>query len=302
MGCIIVQKTQKTVQGLPKYYEVHSEKEVFVIYEGHSVRLPQKPIDRMHYHSALEVGICRSGRGLCILEGVPSGVNAGDILIAPPGKLHYSQSIGDKPCVCDFIYIHQQELLLKNGIHLSGIRFAEYFSLPGVIHMESRKSSERELYKILKELLETVVGRGQKYEQISAVLLSWLLLKVSSFYAKDKQIIDGNHRNKLAPALARISTAYNTELSLEQLAGLCYMSKNTFAQHFKRLYNTTPAKYINRFRVNIAAQLLLHTDHSIQQICEQVGYVVPSELYRNFRIIYGCSPTQYRKKFKGIQG
>ena len=293
-----MQKTQNETKQFPNYYEVHSEKECCVIYEGHPVVLPPKPIDRMHYHSTLEIGICRSGRGLCILQGVPRSVGAGDILVAPPGKVHYSRSIGDEPCVCDFIYIHQRNLLLKNGVHLTDIRFSEYFSLPGVFHIDSRNSTERELYRILSALLNEVVQQGQKYEQISAVLLSWFLLKASNYYQEDKILIDEKQRNKLAPALEKISTAYHTELRSEQLAGLCYMSKNSFSQHFKRQYHTTPAQYINRFRVNIAAQLLLHTDHSIQQICEQVGYVVPSELYRNFKVIYGCSPTQYRKKHK----
>lgn len=293
-----MRKSQKPDENFPQYYEVHSQQETVVIYEGHSVRLPQKPIDRMHYHTELEIGICRSGQGLCILQGVPKSVNAGDILIAPPGKLHYSRSIGEVPCVCDFVYIHQRKLLLESGIHLTNIRFAESFSLPGVIPRESGKDRERELYKILRELLETVVKQGQKYEQISAALLSLFLLKASVFYVEEQKMNPETQQNRLAPAMDRISTAYNTELNLDQLAALCYMSKNTFIQHFKKQYHTTPIEYLNRLRVKIAAQLLRHTDYSVQQICGHIGYSVPSELYRNFRMIYGCSPTQYRKKHK----
>ena len=295
-----MQKLYNNADLFPKYYEVHSEKDGSLSYDGYSVRLPQKPIDRMHYHGELEIGICRSGRGLCILQGVPKGISTGDILIAPPGKLHYSRSIGDEPCVCDFVYIQQRKLLLDNGIHLNGVRFAEVFSLPGVIPMDSRKDKERELYKILRELIETVVAQGKKCEQISALLLSWFLLKIPESYAEDQQTGNETKQNRLAPAIERISTAYNADLNLNYLAGLCYMSKNSFLQHFKKTYHTTPVKYLNRMRVKIAAQLLLHTDHSIQQICEQVGYSVPSELYRNFRMIYSCSPTQYRKKHKDV--
>jgi two-component system response regulator YesN len=49
-----------------------------------------------------------------------------------------------------------------------------------------------------------------------------------------------------------------------------------------------------RARMGQAARLLRHTDMTVYQIAEEVGYSLPSSFYHVFRSWYGVTPEQYR--------
>ena len=53
--------------------------------------------------------------------------------------------------------------------------------------------------------------------------------------------------------------------------------------------------YRNLLRVRVAAELLSHTNLSVGEIAERLGFSVPSELYRSFRKVYRLSPAEYKK-------
>ena len=60
------------------------------------------------------------------------------------------------------------------------------------------------------------------------------------------------------------------------------------AQHLK------PQKLIKDSRMQIAADLLTQTKHTVDEIMFKVGYDNRSTFYKNFKECYGVTPKDYR--------
>jgi AraC-like DNA-binding protein len=82
------------------------------------------------------------------------------------------------------------------------------------------------------------------------------------------------------------------------LASMAGLSPSHFAALFSKLTGEAPRHYLARLRVHRAAQLLRTTNHTVKTIAQRVGYEDPLHFSRNFRRIFGQSPSEYRGSIK----
>jgi transcriptional regulator GlxA family with amidase domain len=68
-----------------------------------------------------------------------------------------------------------------------------------------------------------------------------------------------------------------------------------------RVAGPPPLKYLARYRLDRARELLLSTDQSVAEIAAATGFRDPFYLSRVFRRAEGCSPNEYRRS-KGSPG
>lgn len=87
---------------------------------------------------------------------------------------------------------------------------------------------------------------------------------------------------------------YIYNLKVDEYARLCGQSTSSFKRYFKKTYNTTPAKWLMAKRLNLACQLMLNTDFTIQQICYDCGFESDSHFIRSFKSAYGETPNSWR--------
>ncbi len=89
--------------------------------------------------------------------------------------------------------------------------------------------------------------------------------------------------------------------------------KQASLTHFARTYGYTPAyasrsvkrqtgktfsELLREYRLQRAAELLSSSDMSIEDIALEIGYQVPSALYRHFSAHFGMTPNEYRHALK----
>ena len=84
-------------------------------------------------------------------------------------------------------------------------------------------------------------------------------------------------------------------LSLEQLSKIACMGTTKLKQTFKQINGCTITEYIQQQRMGQAEFLLSHTDLSIAQISQTVGYTNPSRFAELFQRNVGILPGEYRK-------
>ncbi|MFD5029599.1 helix-turn-helix domain-containing protein [Streptomyces sp. NPDC058405] len=89
--------------------------------------------------------------------------------------------------------------------------------------------------------------------------------------------------------------AYAQPLDVPALARIAHVSQAHFTRTFRATFGETPHRYLQRRRVERAMFLLRETDHSVTDICFQVGFGSPGTFSRTFREIVGRSPRTYRK-------
>ncbi|MDU8885035.1 AraC family transcriptional regulator [Yeosuana sp. MJ-SS3] len=87
---------------------------------------------------------------------------------------------------------------------------------------------------------------------------------------------------------------YIYNLKVEEFARLCGRSVSTFKRDFKKLYDTTPGKWLMKKRLHLASNLMLNTDFTVQQICYDCGFESDSHFIRSFKKQFGTTPKQWR--------
>jgi AraC-like DNA-binding protein len=78
------------------------------------------------------------------------------------------------------------------------------------------------------------------------------------------------------------------------LAGELSVSPATLARRFTAALGETPAAYLTRWRMDIAAHRLRHTDEPLTAVARSVGYTSVYAFSRAFSRIRGVPPGRYR--------
>ncbi|MCL6605015.1 MAG: AraC family transcriptional regulator [Paenibacillus sp.] len=91
---------------------------------------------------------------------------------------------------------------------------------------------------------------------------------------------------------------FTNPVSLQDLAYLSGRSLSTFKREFQTTYNTSPLKWIHNRRLDKAEKLLLETTLSITDICYSTGFENIAHFSKVFKLRFGLSPSEFRKKFK----
>ena len=89
---------------------------------------------------------------------------------------------------------------------------------------------------------------------------------------------------------------YGEKISVDDLANLLNISKNTCFRLFKKYLSKSPTEYILDYRINKAATFLLHSNKNIISIALECGFENASYFGKVFKEKTGFSPLKYRKE------
>lgn len=101
--------------------------------------------------------------------------------------------------------------------------------------------------------------------------------------------------SRIAEALAYISGHYPQALDVPFLARRVCLSPSHFAHLFRAQLGVAPMQYVEFYRLERAAGLLLTTNDSIQQVAQKTGFENALHFSTRFRRRFGQSPSVYRK-------
>lgn len=85
-------------------------------------------------------------------------------------------------------------------------------------------------------------------------------------------------------------------LGPELVADALNINTRILYRRFKKISTMTPSDFIKDYRLNYAAQLLVNTNMSVQEIIYNVGISNKSYFYREFARKYNMTPKEYRTK------
>ena len=231
--------------------------------------------------------------GLEILHGIYGEVNVmadkevyhmgpGDTVIINAQTLHNSSS--------DNIALHyclrvKREWFSENGIDLKGIRFENFIHDP-VITQLFDELNEQQSQK--PDILYTI--------SLKRALANLLIYLLTNYCSEAGHTTHSKGFSTVLEVMRYITEHYSEQFNLDELAAKFGYSKYHFSRLFKQNTDMTVVDYINAIRCEVASELLRKGAMSITEISHACGFNTPPYFAKQFKKIYGISPTDFRKQ------
>jgi len=95
-----------------------------------------------------------------------------------------------------------------------------------------------------------------------------------------------------------IDVHLNEDIKEKGVAEFIGMSTGHFSRFFRKMYQCSFTKYLNRKRVDFAAKQLKDSDSPIIDICYQSGFSSHNQFNRVFKKEINKTPSEYREQWK----
>ncbi len=256
----------------------------------------------MHSHDHYEIVITLENGFLHTINGKTRQPEKGDIVILRPGDEHSAQPLGEKAHRVRDIYIPKKQF--EEICSSLSPSLLDEIILKDRIVPPTFGISENEAHS-LNERLKTPLFTGElppvadfSYPEIikKAIISELLGIYCSKQLKKEKYIPD---------CIAKLINAFQnsefTELPISEMAYELGYSHNYLCARFKECFGKTIQQFLIDRKIEKSASLLRDTDMSVESIAKSLGWNKTSSFIRNFSTVYGQTPLQYRKKYKGKQ-
>ena len=145
-------------------------------------------------------------------------------------------------------------------------------------------------------LVEDDLGRGD-----ALTIARWLVLFLhrpgtqAQFSAQlSAQLAD---RESLRELQGWLPDHLDADLSVEAMARRAAMSPRHFARSFRRQVGTTPARYVERARLEAARRRLEESNDPVERVAAACGFGTAETMRRVFVRALGIAPAEYRRRF-----
>lgn len=212
-------------------------------------------------------------------------LQAGDLLIIPQGAPHALQFDRDSTTQLIAVHFHADVFGAVNVLRLLGI--------PMHIQRESTFGVASQ------QLCREFAVKQDGWQMAMRWIIQSMILHVVRTHAKRCQavfhMVSQKELPRLLPAFAFIEkNLADRSLNLKAISRTAYLSEVQFRKVFKDATGLSPAKFIQRRRVERSCALLRTTQQSINQIAFACGFIDTSYFYRVFRRWMSISPHAYR--------
>ena len=157
---------------------------------------------------------------------------------------------------------------------------------------------QREAIDCMERAFRAVVNEIPGYEFKARAALSdmmyLLVTRAPAMRTVPKKALRSADRIKTMLQFVQVHYAEN--LTVEQIAASASISPSECLRCFHDMIGTTPNQYLRSQRLQRAAELLCGTTLQVTAIAAQCGFEDSSYFARSFRQIYGCGPTEFRRR------
>jgi transcriptional regulator GlxA family with amidase domain len=105
-------------------------------------------------------------------------------------------------------------------------------------------------------------------------------------------------RDSLRELLAWAVDHLDRDLSVEAMAQKAHMSPRNFSRVFAQELGETPARHVERLRVDAARQLLEEADGDFGEVVRRCGFGSVNSMRRSFLRVLKVTPSDYRERFR----
>lgn len=166
------------------------------------------------------------------------------------------------------------------------------------VHIIRRGSKEADALLDQLILLKEMNHKGNQEILIRNTLSTvWLLLldEIKKHF-EAPQVIETEKQIRIKSMLSYIHRNFRNKITLEEIAAAANISEREANRIFQKIIQQTPFEYLLSYRLNMAKELLSHSDLSITEISYRCGFTDSAYMGKQFRKANGLTPKEYRQK------
>jgi AraC-like DNA-binding protein len=92
---------------------------------------------------------------------------------------------------------------------------------------------------------------------------------------------------------------YDEHISIEDVARIANLTKESFCRYFKTRSNKTYVEFLTEYRINKACQMINAGENSIKEIAYSCGFDSLSNFYYQFKKITKSNPLEFNRRNTG---
>lgn len=260
-------------------------------FEVFHYRQPRPDGVEVHHHDFYEVYFLLNGQVDYWVEGQVYRMKPGNLLLINPMELHRPMVGPDSP-VYERIVLWINRDYLEN-LQSGGSSLSRCFDLelPNLIEPDSRERSV--LQARMGDLVREFYSRDYGGDLCAQGLFLLLMVQLNRMIRRSE---GASPEQTLSPlvqkALQYIGEHIGTDLSLDSIAGACFVSKYHLAHTFGKEMGISVYRYIMLRRLLLSRQMLLAGEPA-GQVSNACGFADYTSFYRAFRAEYGISPRAF---------
>ena len=200
----------------------------------------------------------------------------------------------------------------KTDVHGNIVNIAVFFEPILLDNIATVFPESEPIVRKLKSLTGAVAYAGKARERIGTLLQSMRFLasehrlskmmEVLALAAETENVVPAGCNTRTGRAEQRLEKIrvfcacnYAREIALDEAAAHAGMNKSAFCTFMRRYTGKSFSEYVNSYRLERAAERLLHTDDRVADIAYDAGFANVTYFNRLFRLKYGHTPGAMRK-------
>lgn len=223
------------------------------------------------------------GYGKCLywVEGEKLLLEKGDLTLIPEHTVFYGKAI---PSVS-----HEKYVITFS--HQDGAALLPMLGMPRFMRLRTGKYEL--LLSRMQSMKEQWTERHPYYEAMCQALLLETLAHMNR-EADEGAYSSVKHRHAELMK-SYIQNHYREKVTKEHLGAFIEKSPNHAAVLFREVTGQTISDYVNALRIKTAIYLLRHSQRTVADIADYLGYCDPSYFHRVFKRETGQAPSAYVK-------
>lgn len=254
-----------------------------------------------HWHPQIELTLIEQGEMLYHTNNQTFHLKQGQAIFANANALHMGEKVQENldcvytPITFDprLIYGYDNSLIQQKYVD----PITQNLALSG-IHFDGSKEWHKEVISLICEIIGLSEIRPAMYEMeiLTKLQKFWQLLYHYCHSAAAVSPADRQNHERIRMILEYIAQHYSSKLYLEDIAAHIGLCKSECCRLFKRHMNVSLFEFLLEYRIEQSLELLVHTDNSIVEVAEKVGFNDSNYYSKVFRKMKGCAPSVYRKR------
>jgi len=139
-------------------------------------------------------------------------------------------------------------------------------------------------------------GEAVRAKLSEVLFVETLRAYISNLSAEQSGWLAGARDAEVGRALAMMHRNPAHPWTIAALAKEAGVSRSVLAERFRYFLNEPPMAYLTRWRLQLGAQMLSSTSHSVAQIAAEVGYESEAAFNRAFKREFGAPPARFRNQ------